>query len=455
MSTTFNGGVTINGKVYVRALAAPPAPVGCTDDPAPDWATGPVVSGTYTQTSTPAWDAFGETKGWTLTGGANNTDSDARSSASNRDGTVIVVGDRLYDTPGYSNDGALFILTASGSPKNYTEVARLVSGDPVDSDGFGSAVAMSSDGLWVAGWQQRKNVPGPVPGPEGDTQGSVHVYEDTSVGGDASAWTHRGELVWQDFYSTTQTSYSYGTSLAFTEDGSGLLIGAPGVNGGYGEVEIWTRSGSTFSYSSTLRDATMDSGDASFGRSVSISHDGKVAAIGCEGGNDESEAFYIYTSLTDITALTSSGPIDKPAALNGSLAKFGSSTAVSGDGSTIVVSHNNAGNGGFSVYDNTGTLLETVTSTIGSVSRYPSKLGTYVSVSLTGQVIAAAAPEAAFGSSSYYNGAIYLYIQGAGSTWTADQSIEGGDYGYVGYWSICLNDCGTVVNSAIDNSYTL
>jgi hypothetical protein len=60
------------------------------------------------------------------------------------DGSRVIVGANYADPGGTADAGAVYIFTRSGT--TWTQEAKLVAGDKVQSDALGYSVSMSSDG---------------------------------------------------------------------------------------------------------------------------------------------------------------------------------------------------------------------------------------------------------------------------------------------------------------------
>ncbi len=133
----------------------------------------------------------------------------------------------------------------------------------------------------------------------------------------------------------------FGRAAALSADGDTALIGAPRDIGETGAAWVFTRSGSTWTPQVKLT-APDEAGAARFGRSVALSADGGTAVVG--GPNDGgSGAVWVFTrsgsTWTEQAKLT--------AAEESGSGWFGSSVAISADGSTVLVGgfvdHSDAG----------------------------------------------------------------------------------------------------------------
>lgn len=216
--------------------------------------------------------------------------------------------------------GRAYIFSLSGG--TWTQAAELLSDNRTDTDLFGSAVALSGDGLMaVVGAPRRYNAGG----------GRVFVF--TYSG---STWAMKDSK-----YLTTTEIDAFGNSVAIASDKSFILVGAPYMkNAGspMGAVYLYDWNGSSLSNPRQIRPPLAVQGVSnSFGYSVSLSGDGKYAAIGDPGrsvaGVSMAGACTLYRinagSLTDVRDL----PNPHPATTD----DFGWASALSGDGSKTAI----------------------------------------------------------------------------------------------------------------------
>jgi hypothetical protein len=210
-----------------------------------------------------------------------------------------------------------------------TESARAIgyfkASDTVSGDGFGFDVAMSGDGMTlVAG------------APFRDTEtGAAYVFFN-----DGGGWAPQA-LVEAD---NADTGDAFGRSVALSQDGNTLAIGArnedgnsaggPGNNDATdaGAVYVFTRSGTVWTQQAYIKAATPVLGD-NFGYDVSLSADGNTLATSAIGKDGNEGALYIFNrngaTWTEAAILKASVP-----ALDD---VFGYSVALSGDGATLAV----------------------------------------------------------------------------------------------------------------------
>lgn len=241
------------------------------------------------------------------------------------DGNTMVVG-ALRDSPGgFTGAGSAYIFSRTGS--TWTEQVKLNHPSPVTNGEFGICVAISGNGLRVA--IARKYVPSL-------SVESVRVYFYNG-----SSWVFEQELTGpadDDGRSVT----IFGWSLAFNDDGSTLIVGAPGWDGGSGAGNddtgaaiVYTRSGTTWSFQATLKDNTMSMSD-NLGGSVALSSDGNTAICGAASqysGSLIAGSATIFTrsgtTWSKLTKLTDSTGVSGD--------NFGYSVALSKDGKFALI----------------------------------------------------------------------------------------------------------------------
>ena len=204
---------------------------------------------------------------WTQLGDDIDGDPSSRSGDSvslSSDGTIVAIGAEAANfDDGYS--GHVRVYEWSGN-------AWTQRGDDIDGeaggDFSGDSVSLSSDGTRIA-IGARSN------GGNGHLAGHVRVYE-----WDNDTWTQLG----QDIDGEKRNHFS-GTSVSLSSDGTRVAIGAPGFNELYtsGEVRIFDLINNTWTQTGQVIDGeAVDDGS---GRSVSLSSDGTIVAIGASGND--------------------------------------------------------------------------------------------------------------------------------------------------------------------------
>ena len=179
-------------------------------------------------------------------------------------------------------------------------------------------------------------------------QGRVHIY--TRSGGTTHpTYANNGEYVtWTlqaSIVSNSPTEYElFGTRTALSDDGNVLAVGCPfpntyqfsGNERQEGSVQIFTRSGSTWSYSATLS-ANTGVSYGGMGEGLAISKDGTVVVAGApesaannDNINDQHGKVYVFRNTGGTWSLeaTLTG--------NSSGINLGQSVALSGNGEIIL-----------------------------------------------------------------------------------------------------------------------
>ena len=140
-------------------------------------------------------------------------------------------------------------------------------------------------------------------------------------------------------FNGTSFDPSFGASLAVSSDGSTVLIGGP-ADGPAGAAWVFTQTGGIWSQQGNKLLPSTPSGRSAFGSSVALSADGDAAVIGgWFDGTDEAGAAWIF--LRDAGGLIPwtkiSPPSDAVVVPNDHGAFFGRSVAMSGDGHTVLI----------------------------------------------------------------------------------------------------------------------
>jgi len=334
-------------------------------------------------------------------------------------------------------------LAACGSPTAplVPDVARAIgyikASNPGSGDAFGSAVALSPDGRYLAvgAIYEASGARGAFadPPPDDDTvirAGAVYVFVRQ-----AGRWRQQAYLKASD----TSAQAQFGSALAFSADGATLAATARGTHGGItfsGAAYVFTRQGDTWAEAAVLTPADPARLD-SFGYSVALSSDGATLVVGAPGrdGGAGSNAGAVYV-------FTRSGAAWVAQLLRASNARpqgsFGTSVALAADGRTLAV-----GSPGESSAATTidGDQADTSTPWAGAVyvfhrdtagwgqqayvkgSRLQrgDQFGTAVTLSGTGDLLAVGAPgddrdgaTAGAGLSAVDSGAVYLFRRAAG-----------------------------------------
>ena len=259
-----------------------------------------------------------------LASDAASSDFFGFSVALSSDGNTAIVGAYGESTSPYSQNGAAYVFTRSGS--TWTQQAKLLASDAASSDLFGISVALSSDGNTALIGAFREDT-----SPNTDN-GAAYVF--TRSG---STWTQQAKLLASDAASNEQLGYS----VALSSDGNTALIGAfredtsPYTDNG--AAYVFTRSGSTWTQQAKLVASEAETEDF-FGFSVALSSDGNTALIGAytedTSPNTNNGAAYIFTrSGGTWTQQEKLIPVEIGSTL---LYYFGYSVSISGNANTVI-----------------------------------------------------------------------------------------------------------------------
>lgn len=329
------------------------------------------------------------------------------------DGRTLVTGAEDEGVGGNSDQGAVFVFTkpSAGGWVDATQAAELTASDGANGDAFGTSVAISSDGGTIV-----------VGAPDaGSNTGAAYVFDEPSGGWVDATQTSKltAGVAGQDYF---------GRGVAVSHDGAEVVVGADGVSSNKGAAYVFPKPVGGWSTADSTPAATLTASDASasadFGTSVAISDAGAVLAVGApdahQVGAGYSGAVYEFTepgsgwtgSLTQTAELTPSTAVESDTAW------LGYATAIAGDGETIVsgaprstgvrgaeqgavLVFNEPGSGSWAPENQAAVLTNSNASSNGD------ELGKSVSISDDGELIMAGAP-------SWTNGQVgqaYEYVK--------------------------------------------
>lgn len=251
-------------------------------------------------------------------------------------GTGIIGNTRFGNDVSISGDGNTIAVSAArinsyrGAVYIYkyqngvwVESTILTALDAANSDYFGQAVDLSSDGTRIA-------VAAFYDDEVAYNTGSIYMFHDNG-----SAWTQVNKLIVND----PEANDSLGYSIVISADGNTMVAGTTrkGVNGNYiGAAYVFTWSGVSWIQTQKLTASDGISADY-FGFSVATSSNGNVIAVGATGTDDKganSGSVYIYKKIGE-SWIQSSKVIT---ANNIQSDQFGKRVSLSGDGTTMLVS---------------------------------------------------------------------------------------------------------------------
>ena len=205
--------------------------------------------------------------------GEANWDRSGSSVSLSDDGAIVAIGATDNDGGG-TNSGAVWVYEYNSGTSSWTKLGSNINGEAA-SDGLGYSVSLSSDGTIVA-------IGAPSNAGNGSSSGHVRVYQYVS-----SAWIQLGI----DIDGEASGDYS-GYSVSLSSDGTIVAIGAAN-NGSYaGHVRVYQYVSSAWSQLGIDIDGEA-SGDYS-GKSVSLSSDGTIVAIGAPSNGSYAGHVRVY-----------------------------------------------------------------------------------------------------------------------------------------------------------------
>ncbi|ENM5926685.1 hypothetical protein ILY70_002703 [Vibrio mimicus] len=266
-------------------------------------------------------------------------------------------------------------------------------------DNFGVSLALSGDNktLVVGAYYEDNGVKGVI------SDGSEITDVSTAVdSGAVYFFTRNNRGIWsQSAYlkaSNTGAEDNFGTSLALSEDGKTLVVGASAEDNAFkgiiidgseasdsgtavdsGAVYVYTKSNTgTWSQSAYIKASNTGASDL-FGSSVAISKDGKTLAVGAPTEDNAAKGIITNGSeTTDVGTVNNSGAVylftqsDSgewsqsayfKAANTGASDLFGSAIALSDNGKMLVVGAYNEDNGAKGIITNGSEAMDLGTAT--------------------------------------------------------------------------------------------
>ena len=319
-------------------------------------------------------------------------------------------------------------ITTTANAQTWIQIGDDIDGEAA-GDYSGTSVSISADGSVVAIGAQKNDG-------NGNRAGHVRVFQNIS-----GTWVQIG----QDIDGEDTDDYS-GQSVCLSTDGSVVAIGAGFNNGnGYdaGHVRIYQNIDETWVQTGQDIDGEF-AGDRS-GWSVSLSADGSVAAIGAylnNGSGSVSGHVRVYKNISE-TWVQIGQDINGEAAGDYS----GRSVSLSDDGSIVAIgAYGNGGNGSWAGHVRAYQYFQENWIQIGqdidgkAIEDYS---GQSVSISADGTIMAIGA----YGNDGNGNSSGHVIIyQNISGTWVQiGQDINGEAEGDCSGWSVSLSDEGSVV----------
>ena len=191
------------------------------------------------------------------------------------DGTRLAVGDPEYGNAGFGGYGIVRVFSRGSTA--WTQLGSGIQGQTT-GELWGNAVAISGDGTRVAVGAPASDAGNYITTPD---IGQVHVFEWSG-----SAWGQVGSSLQGLGYSTSlggynsSTGQNFGSSLALSEDGDRLIVGAPNHSEGdnfSGEVTVFDWNGTSWGIAGSSINGSQYG--EKLGSSVAISSDGNRIAV--------------------------------------------------------------------------------------------------------------------------------------------------------------------------------
>jgi hypothetical protein len=278
-------------------------------------------------------------------------------SSPHEDGGATGVNNNQRDESAWDAGAVYVFVRANG---RWTQQAYLKASNAQTSDRFGLAVALSADGNTLAvgatledSAARGVNPPAPAQADNSaDLAGAVYVFTRTGT-----TWTQQAYIK----ASNADAGDQFGWSLALSQDGNTLAVGAhgeasaaTGINGNQddnsagdaGAAYVFVRRGGAWTQQAYIKASNAQGADR-FGFSIALTADGNTLAVGSydeDGGasgvngpvNEDapgSGAAYVFVRKGD--AWTQTAYVKQSTTVRNSA--FGSAVALSADGTTLVV----------------------------------------------------------------------------------------------------------------------
>ena len=316
------------------------------------------------------------------------------------DGQTAVVGAKGDN----SNTGAVWIYKKSGSDW-VQDGNKLVATGATGSAQQGVSVAISADGntVLVGGFANNGGI------------GAAWVFKRS-----AGVWAQEaGPLAGNDSIGNS----GQGLSVSLSADGNTALVGGYFDNSGIGAAWVYTRSGGVWTQqgSKLVGTGALTQQTVRMGIRVSLSVDGNTVIFGGPADNAWFGAAWIFTRSAGVWTQQGSKLIPADV-VSGD--HFGNSVAMSGDGSTAVVSspNNGAGTGAAYVYARTAGVWSQQAKLLPTgYINYADFGEAGMALSLDGNILTIGGP-----GDNGFTGAVWVF-QRSGTTWTLKSKIVPSD----------------------------
>ncbi|WP_257301010.1 PGF-CTERM sorting domain-containing protein [Haloarchaeobius sp. FL176] len=209
--------------------------------------------------------------------------------AVSRDGTTAIIGAPGDDSPNGEDGGSAYVFERTG--EEWSQQTKLAPDDGNEGGRFGGSVSISRDGTTAVIGAYLDD------GPNGDNTGSAYVYNATG-----EEWSQQAKLAPDD----GDENDAFGASIAVSDDGATVIIGAPSdtePNGEYGgSAYVFEQASGEWTQQTKL--ASDDGAEEDyFGGSVALSGGGMTAILGAagdDGPNGEAKgSAYVFEAAGD------------------------------------------------------------------------------------------------------------------------------------------------------------
>ena len=244
------------------------------------------------------------------------------------DGTTLLVGAPAYDS--FSGGAYVFHAASEAAWASTSTPNAILSNiaEPSNDDAVGASVAISGDGTTALLSDGYVN----------NGTGGAYVFHVASESSWASSTSPTAILT--DSASSANDFLGYGVALS--GDGTTAVLGAPGVNGNTGAVELFqVPSESAWATTSTPAATLSNAGGSQedlLGLLVAVSSDGATVVAGAPGVGSSAGAAYVFHASSEISWTSTTTPT---ATLTDSAGvpqdDFGLSLALSSDAATALV----------------------------------------------------------------------------------------------------------------------
>ena len=235
------------------------------------------------------------------------------------DGNVALAGKPSQDS------GRVAIHTRSGT--SWSSYGALTG--EVNDGKFGSSCAISGDGTTIAIGAEKQS--GSSSGSTG--QGAAYIY----VKNNSNVWTLQQKINPNSTSGQGSGDQNFGQSITISNDGNTVAIGAPGVSSSgsvQGRVEVWTRSGTTWTHQQTAVPSSRGSRDTFGWRCALSGTDGNTLVV---GQLYESSTYAGYAWIFTRSGTTWSQETTLRGSDTANADHFGSAVAISNDGTKVLV----------------------------------------------------------------------------------------------------------------------